>query len=122
MSVSEYRNPDTLRKRGNQNDRFNSGQIFELHLFSRKERFKLDPSHQFEKLEPVYSLQTFQNGGIISFKRALERRGFSMQGILERCILGCSITRRITEFCMFRVERQTVSTFFASVSAWLQPL
>ena len=32
-----------------------------------------------------------------------------LQGKLERCILRCSIARRITEFCMFWVERQTLS-------------
>ena len=111
ISVSGYRNPDTLRERGNQNDRFKSGKIFELHLFSRKERFKLEVSHQSEKLDPAYPLRTFQSGGIISFKRALERRGFSIQGRLERSILRCSIARRITEFCMFRMERQTILIF-----------
>ena len=35
-----------------------------------------------------------------------------MQGILERSILHCSIARRITEFCMFRVERETLSICF----------
>ena len=109
MSISGYRNLDTLRERGNQNDRFKSGQIFEFHLFSRKERFKPEVSRQSEKLEPAYPQRTFQNGGIISFKRALERGRFSMQGGLERSILRCSIARRITEFCMFRVERQTLS-------------
>ena len=62
ISVSGYRNPDTLRERGNQNDRFKSGQIFELHLFSRKETFKPEGSHWSEKLEPAFPLQTFQNG------------------------------------------------------------
>ena len=57
---------------------------FELHLFSRKERFKPEVSHQSEKLEPAYPLRTFQNGG-------LERREFSMQGRLERSILCYSI-------------------------------
>ena len=32
-----------------------------------------------------------------------------MQGRLERSILRCSIARRITEFCMFQVERETLS-------------
>ena len=32
-----------------------------------------------------------------------------MQGRLERCTLRCFIARRITEFCMFQVERQTLS-------------
>ena len=45
ISVGGYRNPDTLRERANQNDRFKSGQIFELHLFIRKERFKPEASH-----------------------------------------------------------------------------
>ena len=52
--VSGYRNPNNL--------------------FSRKERFKPEAIHQSEKLEPAYPLRTFQNGGIISFRRALERR------------------------------------------------
>ena len=73
---------------------------FELHLFCRKERFNAEPSHQSENLEPAYLLRTFQNGGIISFKKAIKRSRFSMQGRLERCILRCSIARRITELCV----------------------
>ena len=59
ISASGYRNPDTLRERGNQNYISKSGQIFELHPFSRKERFKPEASHQSEKLEPAYPQRTF---------------------------------------------------------------
>ena len=45
----------------------------------------------------------------LSFKRALERGEFSMKGRLEGCMLCYSIARRVTEFCMFPVERQTLS-------------
>ena len=34
-----------------------------------------------------------------------------MQCRLERCILRCSIEQRITEFCMFWVERQTLPIY-----------
>ena len=97
-SLLVYTGIQTLSEKGNQNDRFRSGQIFELHLFNRKERYKPEASHQSEKLEPAYPLRTFQNGGIISFKRALERRGSFMQGRLERCILRCSIANKLHQF------------------------
>ena len=68
-----------------------------------------ETSNQSEKFEPTYPLRIIQNGRIISFKRALERGEFSMRGRLEGCMLCYSIARRITEFCMFPVERQTLS-------------
>ena len=78
-------------------------------FLAEKERFKPEPSHQCEKHEPACPLRTFQNVGIIFFKRAPEKSGFSMQSELERCILCCCITQSIREFCIFRVERQNIS-------------
>ena len=75
-------------------------------FLAEKERFKPEASHQCEKHEPACPLRTFQNVGIIFFKRAPEKRGFSLQSGLERCILCCCITQSIREFCIFRVERQ----------------
>ena len=45
--------------------RFASGKIFELHIFSRKERFMPETSNQSEKFEPAYPVRIIQNGGII---------------------------------------------------------
>lgn len=86
-------------------------------FLAEKERFKPEPSHQCEKHEPACPLRTFQNVGVIFFKRAPEKRGFSMQSGLERCILV--VYQRILYISSGKAK---YINLFASVSAWLRPL
>ena len=104
------------RKRGNQNDRFKLEKIFELHLLVEKKESSQRPVINLESLK---FLRTFQNGGIISFKRALERRGFSMQVRLEKCTLPCSIARRIR--ILYVSSRKTSSMNFFCLCFGLAP-
>ena len=62
------------------------------------------------KMKVLYLLKELLKEGDFLYKQECQRSSliFLMQGRLERCILRCSVTQRITGFCMFLVERQTL--------------
>ena len=80
--------------------------ISKQYLFGPKKGRGSAPSDQFEGLEQVCSLRTFQNGRFGLFEVPSAKGRLHVQDRFEGCLFQCSLTQIISQICQVSLVRQ----------------
>ena len=104
-----------VEKRGNKNCYSKTRADLEQHFCASKKRGKISTNYKSKTDELLYSLPSFQDGGVEGCEEYSPKRRFSLQTGPERCLLFNSSEYKIPKVCTVPVEREPLRVSVPSI-------